>query len=208
MKTYSIYTLNHPITNEIRYVGQTCQKLNDRLKKHKNPKYNTKSYKLNWVKSLLKEGLEPIIILINCNLSKVEADELERHYIKIYKENGVRLTNMTDGGEGTFGFKHSDKTKKLLSDIRKINNTQENKDKISIALKEKRKDLSEKDKLNEILIQPKRKTIYQYDLENNLIKTFNSLREIERELGYFRANISPCLKGDFKQAYGFIWKYN
>ena len=58
-----------------------------------------------------------------------------------------------------------------------------------------------------ILKQPNRKEIGQYSLSGELISTFPSLREIERKLGYFRANISPCIKGKFKQAYGYIWKY-
>lgn len=45
-------------------------------------------------------------------------------------------------------------------------------------------------------------------MDGEIIKEFISLREIERELGYFRANISPCLKGVFTQACGFTWKYS
>jgi hypothetical protein len=45
-------------------------------------------------------------------------------------------------------------------------------------------------------------------MDGEFIKEFISLREIERELGYFRANITPCLKGEFKQAYGFVWIYS
>lgn len=58
-----------------------------------------------------------------------------------------------------------------------------------------------------MLNQCGRKDIIQYTISGEYIKTYKSLRQIERELGYFRANITPCLKGQFKQAYGFKWKY-
>lgn len=51
------------------------------------------------------------------------------------------------------------------------------------------------------------KPVMQFDLQGNLIKEWPSSREIERVLGYNRAAIYQCIKGKYKQAYGFIWRY-
>jgi hypothetical protein len=67
---------------------------------------------------------------------------------------------------------------------------------------------SDEEKFKNQLNQKGRRNIKQLTMDGEFIKEFISLREIERELGYFRANISPCLKGEFKQAYGFIWVYS
>lgn len=51
-----------------------------------------------------KHGAENILIgSIDCS-DEATAFELERGLIKCLKRSGVRLTNMTDGGEGTSGF--------------------------------------------------------------------------------------------------------
>lgn len=54
------------------------------------------------------------------------------------------------------------------------------------------------------------KKIDQYDLNGNHIATFPSIIEINRQYGYSRASISNVCKGkpNYKQAYGYIWKYN
>lgn len=53
------------------------------------------------------------------------------------------------------------------------------------------------------------KKITQYDLDGNYIRTWSSLSEIQRELGYAPSNISKCCNGKphYKTAYGYIWKY-
>lgn len=48
----------------------------------------------------------------------------------------------------------------------------------------------------------------QFDLDGNLVRTFNSLSDIRRELGHHHCCISDCCRGRQKTAYGFIWKYH
>lgn len=57
----NIYTLEHPITGEIKYVGKTIKSLQIRLSEHitDSKKYNFKNP--NWIKSILKLNLKPII---------------------------------------------------------------------------------------------------------------------------------------------------
>jgi len=204
---YKIYKLTDPITNEVRYIGRTVQTLPNRLKKHLNAK--DKSHRVNWIQSLAAKGLEPKIILLCETTTFADCCELEQYYIKKHKKDGSNLVNMTDGGEGSIGFKHTEET--IIKLKKAAKNRTKNLEYIK-SLKENAlnqwKNKTENEKLANKLNQKGRRNIKQLTLTGELIREFISLREIERELGYFRANITPCLKGKFKQAYGFIWVYS
>lgn len=51
------------------------------------------------------------------------------------------------------------------------------------------------------------KAVYQYDYNGNLIKKWDSITEIERELGYKATNICACCRGKYKGMYNSIWEY-
>lgn len=50
--------------------------------------------------------------------------------------------------------------------------------------------------------------VNQYDLNNNFIKQWYCVKDIERELGYDNRNICACCRNKRPTAYGYIWKYN
>ena len=50
-------------------------------------------------------------------------------------------------------------------------------------------------------------TVIQYSNDGSFIKKWRSLREIESTLGYGHGNITKCCYGEYKQSYGYIWKY-
>jgi hypothetical protein len=56
------------------------------------------------------------------NLSEVDAKSKEKELIKDFGKiiDGGLLSNITDGGDGTSGFKHKDETKKIIKDKRKL----------------------------------------------------------------------------------------
>lgn len=54
---------------------------------------------------------------------------------------------------------------------------------------------------------PNKKTIYQYDINNNLINQYNSATEAGKALNKSGNSIADCAAGRQKTAYGFIWKY-
>ena len=51
------------------------------------------------------------------------------------------------------------------------------------------------------------KKVAQYDLQMNLIRIWDSVRDIERETGINHANISRCCNGKYKTSGQFVWKY-
>ena len=55
---------------------------------------------------------------------------------------------------------------------------------------------------------PSSKKVVQYDKQTlELIKIWDSLSDVTRELGINTGNISECCKGKRKSAGGFVWKY-
>lgn len=52
-----------------------------------------------------------------------------------------------------------------------------------------------------------RKPVYQYTLDGEFVREWESMCEVKRELGYSDRHISECCKGKLKTAYGFLWKY-
>ena len=50
----------------------------------------------------------------------------------------------------------------------------------------------------------KNKPILQYDLDGNFIREWECAYDVGKEI---QSNINHCLKGRYKTAYGYIWKY-
>jgi hypothetical protein len=79
-------------------------------------KYN--QHKLNKIRKILKENLEPIILKVEEDLKEQEAFDLEIWLIWMIGRNDLKLgslTNMTDGGEGTSGYKYNEEQKRKRS---------------------------------------------------------------------------------------------
>jgi len=104
----------------------------------------------------------------------------------------IKMSKEKIGNKNNFyGKNHSNETKKLNSEKMKLNYSL----------------LSEEKKLKNIINQKGRKNILQFDFNGNFIKEYISIREIERLTGFNRETISGALKGIYKQAHGFNWKY-
>lgn len=110
-KTTFIYTLSCPVTNEIRYVGKAN---NPTSRFYNHLIESTKTYKNNWIKSLKKKGLKPILEILEEVLIE-EWTFWEEHYISLFKSWNFKLTNMTSGGEGRNNLALSEETKLKLS---------------------------------------------------------------------------------------------
>ena len=93
--------------------------------------------------------------------------------------------------------KDEDKTNNRLDNLelvtRKENNNYGTRNERAAKTQTNRKDLS--------------KPVFQYTLEGELVKEWESQKEVERQLGYLQSNISNCCLGKQKQSYNYIWKY-
>jgi hypothetical protein len=85
----------------------------------------------------LKNDKRPIISV----LDTVEEDNWqywEKHWIEKLRNEGYKLTNLTEGGQGGNGFNHSEESKQKMSESKKgIKLSDEHKQKISEKVKEK-----------------------------------------------------------------------
>lgn len=110
-----IYILIDPITNKIRYVGQsTTPKV--RYRDHINyAKRNNDNYHVyNWIRKLLNDNKKPILKIIETCENYSKANEYEKKWIKHYKDNGENLTNIFNGGNN---YPLSELFKEKLSNI-------------------------------------------------------------------------------------------
>lgn len=104
MQTGTIYALAEPETGEIRYIGKTIKKPEERYYSHiYSP--NNKMYVGRWIIKLAKKNLLPKLVILEKNIPLDKLDEREIFWIKNGREAGWRLTNTTDGGGGALGFK-------------------------------------------------------------------------------------------------------
>jgi hypothetical protein len=117
MKT-TVYTLSHPTTGEVRYVGKTVGSLAKRLSNHVKDSKKRRSHREKWIMSLADQGLKPVITFVDSiehSENEPEGNWLEMAYIAQYRAEGKRLVNATDGGEGVPGLKHSAETRAKIS---------------------------------------------------------------------------------------------
>ena len=128
MKAY-VYTHTRLDTNEIFYVGIGTQ---DNYKRASRS-HNRTNYWNNIVK---KCGWKVDIVFDNLSWEDACKKEIEliKKYGRIDLGTGT-LVNLTDGGDGSLGFKHSEKTKLKMSKTRKgRKHTEEHKSKTKISM--------------------------------------------------------------------------
>lgn len=113
-----IYALKDPRNGAVRYIGWTVnakQRFRDHLKASR---LVHGTWRDNWLKSLAAVGLKPTLEILEIgqgsgwNIS-------ERKWINHFKALGAKLTNLTDGGEGTPGRHPCEETRKRWSQKRK-----------------------------------------------------------------------------------------
>ena len=183
------------------------------------------TYKLRKINKIIKSGLEPKVIKIYDNLEHEMALSLEIDTIyKIgrYNLNKGPLVNLTDGGEGVKNHVVSIETRKKQSLARigkspynkGISPSIETKEKISNSLKGDKnfnygKHFSEehKFKLSMSNKNPQIKPVYQYDLDDNFIKEYDSILFASKENNINKTNIGKCCRGLNNKAGNYKWKF-
>lgn len=110
-----VYKVINTVNNKV-YIGQTVHKLEVRKNRHvKDALIRTSN--IYFHNAIRKYGQQNFkwVVLEHCD-SKEELDEIEFHYIKQYNSIKPYGYNLTFGGEGSFGYKHSDSIKKKMSE--------------------------------------------------------------------------------------------
>jgi len=111
-----IYALHDPQNDEIRYIGKS-HKPRARLWQHLHgARRGEKTYRHHWIAGLLAIGLSPRITILETTTLAGWA-EAERCHIAQARAAGCRLTNLTDGGDGAFGYKHTSECIEKMSRI-------------------------------------------------------------------------------------------
>lgn len=111
-----IYKATNKI-NGMSYIGQTTQRLKYRKIAHKTKAFSCKTKDTYFYRAIKKYGFDSFDwqILEHCD-SKEELDEMEFHYIKQYNTFKPEGYNLTFGGEGSVGYRHTNKTRSIMSD--------------------------------------------------------------------------------------------
>ena len=182
-----------------------------------------------WIQGLLKKGLIPVIEELDTCKDKNKLANLEIYWISQFKSWGFRLLNMTDGGDSSIGYKHTEETKNKISEKHKgkrvgkdnffygRKHSQETKDLISKAKLGSKWKEERKEAFSNKLIGRKRpkevikkiaksnyKEVKRYDLEGNLEKVYSSIKSVKEDgFGYTRV-ITACTSG--KKYRNKIWK--
>ncbi len=106
---YALYDPREP--EKLRYVGKTKMILRKRLQAHideakgSGKSYKKRTHKINWINSLLVQGIKPEIKLVEECLEE-EWESKEKYFIKKYREL-FPLTNTHEGGYSGNGLPQS-----------------------------------------------------------------------------------------------------
>lgn len=220
MRKYTVYM--HIAPNGKKYIGITSMLPKRRWDCGRG--YSNNEY---FTRAILKYGWNNFkhIILFE-GLSEKEAKEKEIELIKIYKSNVRKFGfNISSGGESRAGTKMSEQQKEI---IRKAN-------KGKVVSEETRKKLSESSRkyfsdpeirknhgsyeigqknhrygiklTDEEKIIRGAKPVLQFTLDGEFVSKYISLHDASEKTNILRGTISLCCRGKYKQAGGYIWKY-
>jgi hypothetical protein len=205
MEFHKVYGLYDPRTDELRYVGKTHGKLNDRLSSHIFESREHKNKRACWIKSLTKLNLRPVIKLIQ-ETEDYLVDLLEMHYIEYYKSIGCKLTNMQPGGDGQpKGYEFKKRFTWGKNDPRndaKHLKSPENTAKQREAMKALRGVKRPNYKPN-----PVYKKVFLYCIKTGEVLEFKSGKDAAEYLGVYQGNIVGSAKGVNRQTKGYYAAY-
>lgn len=97
-----VYSLSHPITKEIRYIGVTTGRLQSRLCQHVWDSKNKLSHKSNWISNIISTTKERPLIELLEEVDNSDWEWVERYWIEQFKQWGFSLVNTKTGGTGVY----------------------------------------------------------------------------------------------------------
>lgn len=224
MKKYCVYVHTNKINNK-KYVGQTCQEPEKRWKNGNGYRKNT--YFGKAIKKYGWENFEHEIIA--SNLTKDEADNFETILIKkLETKNPDKGYNLTNGGDGMVEFRHTEESKKKMSQSHKGKYTGENnpffgrhhskeakqkngeahrKENLSNETLRKMSEAKKGKKRSQEAIEKGAKSHQKsiICLETGII--YSSIKKASEETNINSGHISDVCKGNRKTAGGYHWQY-
>lgn len=90
-KVYGLFDFD---TNELKYIGCTQEKIDNRLKKHLEPVVRKDMRKWEYMMECLEKGALPVWKVFFEFTNRADALKMERLLIKFYTEIGVKLLNV------------------------------------------------------------------------------------------------------------------
>lgn len=113
-----VYLITNTVNGK-KYVGQSAKTSAYRWKQHLWASRRDDGYALH--NAIRKYGEKSFLIEVLFKVSsKEEMDRLECDSIYLYSSHDPKHGyNLTKGGDGTFGYRHTDSTKQVLSSIKK-----------------------------------------------------------------------------------------
>lgn len=195
-----IYKLTNILNNKI-YIGLTTETISERCRKRiAEAKYkeSRNSYILNAIR---KHGSEVFKVeqLDTANTLE-ELQQKEIFYIQQYNSTDRNIGyNLTKGGEGNLGLKMSDETKEKIRQKRLGDKwSDERKKNHSKILKSKNIDYNKAKENCRLYNLKTSKKVGEFDLNQNLLKIYNSISEVWNTLNITRGTIDYYLKLDNK----------
>lgn len=199
--------------NGKKYIGITSQTPENRW-------LNGRAYdrKLKFGRAIAKYGWNGFEHeVIHKGVSEVEAKKIECDLISRFSTQDDRYGyNMTSGGDGVCGFKHTDAAKQKMSICKTGSNhpnynkhlDESTRTKISTRLEgnQNATGIIRSDETKERMSSAKKKPVAMY-VDGVIIKLFNSALDAQEETGISRKNISACCLGQRKSAGGYNWKF-
>lgn len=212
----------------IRYIGKTVNpisRLHGHLKEARGKdKFIHNPYKCRWINKELLKGNKIKIVIIDTVWNE-DSDFWEIFYIKKYKNLGYKLTNLSPGGELSHNMQET-LVLNLNSEVIKrfksvgeaaryynipINNVRDNiygrrnyvKGKVFIKAADY--DVNKSYNINR---KRKRRQIYQFDLNGNFIKEWQSIFEIAENTDFNINTIRQVLCDRQNSSRNYIWSYS
>lgn len=205
------------------YIGKGS---GDRINAHFYPSnLKNRNYKNNKIKNLLKEGIKPIIRILDDNLNEEEAYKIENKLVSNIGRNNMKmgpLCNLTEGGKGVLNYQNVKSRKKVyqfslngdflneyesLTEAAEVNNLF-----LSDISKCCRGEAnthggffwSFKRKNNNFV---KNKKNLKFDLNGNLLEIYESINDASNSTGILYSYISRCCKGELIKINDLYFRY-
>lgn len=221
-KICGIYKITNIMNGHV-YIGQS-REIHKRWIEHKTT-FKSKTKGTILYKAMQKYGFENFVFEIIEECQPKDLDKREIYYIKEYNSyafNEPRCGyNMTKGGDGQNGWGKKVCQYSLDGNYIKTFDSMVEAERelgfsrggITNCCSHRRNSLGgymwqfEGEEPPKPYINPKEKSVCQYDLDGNFIRTFKSITDASIFLGCNKTQISECCRLEDKSCFGYQWRF-